>query len=116
MQKDLFGIRNGLMHGRSREQIEASIQERVPDFEFAKAVDFAGRNAFMAIFNAFGVKQSQLERLVFSTPESFVSGKMVMKAHLIVGMLGDPADPRYENVVLLTITAERIEETDEIND
>jgi hypothetical protein len=47
MQKDLFGIRNGLMHGRSREQIEASIQERVPDFEFAKAVDFAGRNAFM---------------------------------------------------------------------
>jgi hypothetical protein len=41
---------------------------------------------------------------------------MVMKAHLIVGMLGDPADPRYENVDLPTITAERIEETDEIND
>jgi hypothetical protein len=109
MQKDLFGIRNGLMHGRSREQIELSIREREPDFEFAEAVDFAGRTAFMAIFNAFGIKQSQLDRLVFASPDSFVSRKMVMKAHLVVGMLGDPAEPRLENVVLPKITAHRVD-------
>jgi hypothetical protein len=117
MQKDLFGIRNGLMHGRSREQIEVSIQDREPDFEFAKAVDFGGRNAFMAIFNAFGIKQSQLDRLVFASPDSFVSREVVMKAHLVVGMLGDPAEPRLENVVLPKITAHRIDEAgNNIND
>ncbi|MCK1407878.1 methylamine utilization protein MauJ [Bradyrhizobium sp. 76] len=116
IQGDLFDIRNGLMHGRAREQIEESIQEREPDFEFAKAVDFAGRTAFMAIFNAFGIKQSQLDRLVFAAPETFVSRAMVMKAHLIIGMHGDPADPQLKDVVLPTITAHRIDESGNISE
>ncbi|MET4478005.1 methylamine utilization protein MauJ [Bradyrhizobium sp. F1.13.3] len=111
IQSDLFDIRNGLMHGRAREQIEEAIQEREPDFEFAKAVDFAGQTAFMAIFNAFVIKQSQLDRLVFSAPETFVSRAGVMKAHFVIGMHGDPADPQLQNVVLPKITAHRIDET-----
>lgn len=75
IQSDLFDIRNGLMHGRAREQIEETIQERESDFEFAKAVDFAGQTAFMAIFNAFGIKQSQLDRLVLPRPRRSFHGQ-----------------------------------------
>jgi hypothetical protein len=93
MQQDLFAIRNGLMHGTSREEIEALIQGHEPNFEFDKAVDFVGNTAFMALFNAFGIKQSQVDRLLFTTPDSFVSREVTMKAHLVMGMHGDPAAP-----------------------
>ncbi|MBR1269688.1 hypothetical protein JQ629_19440 [Bradyrhizobium sp. AUGA SZCCT0222] len=108
-QRDLFRIRNGIMHGDTREKIEADLQRQTPEFEIALAVDFIGQTAFLAIFNSFGVKQSQMANIVFGSPDSYVSRRITMKAHMMVGMHGDPEKPLLENVVLPKITAIKID-------
>jgi hypothetical protein len=42
-QRDLLYIRNGIMHGRSREEIEEEIRQNEPTFEIGQAVDFIWR-------------------------------------------------------------------------
>jgi hypothetical protein len=106
-QSDLFKIRNGIMHGDTREEIEADLQRQTPEFEIAQAVDFIGRTAFVALFNSFGVEQSQTANMVFGGPDSFVSRRITMKAHMMMGMHGDPDNPLLENVILPKITAIR---------
>ncbi|MCJ9701726.1 methylamine utilization protein MauJ [Bradyrhizobium sp. SHOUNA76] len=116
MQRDLFAIRNAIMHGRTRAEIEEEIRTRTPDFEISQAVDFIWRSAFYAIFNALKIKQSESEQMIFGSPDSVVSQTITMKAHMKMGMHGDPNDPKIENVVLPTITAIRVNERgEEIN-
>ncbi|MCA1474776.1 methylamine utilization protein MauJ [Bradyrhizobium sp. NBAIM08] len=105
MQRDLFSIRNGIMHGRTRSEIEDEIKERVAGFEIAYAVDFIWQTAFAAIFNALQLKQSQVDQLVLGSPDTVVRHQVTMKAHMLMGTHGDPNDPKIENVVLPTITA-----------
>jgi hypothetical protein len=45
--------------------------------------------------------------MVFGAPDSFVSKTTTFKAHMMIGMHGDPENPRLENVVLPEITAIR---------
>jgi hypothetical protein len=106
-QRDLFRIRNGIMHGDTREEIEADIRRQAPDFEIAQAVDFIGHTSFFVLFNALGIKQSQIANMGFGAPGSFVSKAITMKAHMMIGMHGDPENPLLENVVLPEIKAIR---------
>ena len=106
-KRDLFRIRNGMMHGNTREEIEADIQKQSPEFEISHAVDFIGGCAYMALFNSFGIRQSQVENMEFGAPESFVSKVATFKAHMMIGMHGDAKTPLLENVVLPEITAIR---------
>ncbi|MEY2542061.1 MAG: hypothetical protein QOI22_1663 [Verrucomicrobiota bacterium] len=106
-QRDLFRIRNGIMHGDTREEIEVDIRKQSPEFEISHAVDFIGRSAYIALFNSFGIKQSQIANMVFGEPDSFVSRTTTFKAHMMIGMHGDPENPSLENVVLPEITATR---------
>jgi hypothetical protein len=112
-QRDLFHIRNGIMHGRTRSEIEETIRKSEPEFEIGDAVDFIWRTAFMALFNALAIKQSQGERLAFGSPDSVVSRTFTFKALMQIGMRGDPNDPRIENVVVPHIEAIRTNERGE---
>jgi hypothetical protein len=104
---DLFEIRNGLMHGRTRAEIEQRIKKRSPEFEISQGVDFIARCAFMSLFNAFKFNQRECEALTLGGPESVVPRDVSMKAHMVMGMHGDPNDPQMQNVVLPKITAIR---------
>jgi hypothetical protein len=113
-QRDLLNIRNGIMHGRSREEIEEEIRQNEPTFEIGQAVDFIWRTAFMAIFNVLKPTQSQCQQMVFGTPDSIVSRTITFKAHMQIGLLGDPAlPPRLENVVVPHVEAVRTNERGE---
>jgi hypothetical protein len=48
-----------------------------------------------------------MPNIVFGSSNSFVSRKFTMKAHMMIGMHGDPEKPILENVVLPEITAIR---------
>jgi hypothetical protein len=106
-QRDLFRIRNGIMHGRTRSEIEEDIRKYLPDFEIADAVDFIWQAAFTALFNALKVPQNQFGRLAFGGPDSIVSQTLTFKAHMHIGMRGDSKEPRLENVVVPEVTAIR---------
>jgi hypothetical protein len=108
-QRDLFTIRNGLMHGDTRDEIELKIRRESPDVEFADAVDFLAGCAFMAIFNSLKMRQSKVDRLVFGERDSVVTRGVTMTAHIKTGMYGDKNDPRIENVVLPKIDAVRVD-------
>jgi hypothetical protein len=108
-QRNLFAIRNGLMHGDTRDEIESKLQSKSPDFEFADAVDFLASCAFMAIFNSLGIRESIVDRLVFGERDSVVTRGVTMSAHIQTGMHGDKNAPRLENVVLPKIDAIRID-------
>jgi hypothetical protein len=112
-QRDLFSIRNGIMHGRTRSEIVKEIRAHAPDFEIGQAIDFMWQTAFAAILNALKLKESQFGRLVFGGPQTIVSQTVTMKAHMLIGMHGDANDPKLENVVLPTITAIRVNERGE---
>jgi Methylamine utilization protein MauJ len=116
-QRDLFDVRNGIVHGRARAEIQELIRSRQqPDFEIADAVDFIWRTAFMAILNALRVPKSKIDRLTFGAPYSIVSQTRTFKAYLHMGMKGDPTNPRLENVVVPQVDAIRVNERgEEIN-
>jgi hypothetical protein len=68
----------------------------------------------MAIFNVLKPTQSQCQQMVFGTPDSIVSRTITFKAHMEIGLLGDPAlPPRLENVVVPHVEAIRTNERGE---
>ncbi|MGL5165862.1 MAG: methylamine utilization protein MauJ [Afipia sp.] len=100
---DLFYIRNSLMHGTPREEIEINMQKSDPDFTFDKAVDIIGNVARTLIFRGFKVPpgQRQISMLEVNT---YVNWTVTPKAHIQMGIPGDPNDPKIENVVLPEIS------------
>jgi hypothetical protein len=100
---DLFTIRNGLMHGETRQAIEEKIQKRVATFTFDKTVDIIGKCAWTAILNTF-VKPPGVHNPQFLHVSTFVDWHMSAKAHLKVFIPGDVNDPKIENVVLPTVS------------
>lgn len=112
-QRDLFNIRNGIVHGRTRPEIEEEIRKDQPEFEISDAVNFIWRTAFMAILNRLKIPQSQMDCFTFGAPDTIVSRTINFKAHMRIGMNGDPNDPRLENVVVPEVTAIRINERGE---
>ena len=112
-QRDLFGIRNGIMHGRTRSEIVDEICVHSPDFEIGQAIDVMWQIAFGAIFSALKLKEDQVSKLTFASPDTVVAKTIRMTAHMRMGMHGDPNDPKVENVVLPTITAIRVNEQGE---
>jgi len=108
MIDDLFYVRNSLLHGTPREIIEDQIQEREPEFSFDKIVDLAGRLAWTLIFNAFE-KPSKCHSPKFLQVSTYVNWTMTMKAHMQMGVQGDPLDPQIEGVTLPTISLIRHE-------
>jgi hypothetical protein len=100
---DLFYVRNNLMHGEPRENIEASIKSRDANLEFHKIVDIIGKIAWTVILNTFAKPpgQHQPEFLQVST---YVDWKRSMTAHMIIGVGGNPNNPQIEDVRLPTIS------------
>lgn len=100
---DLFEVRNSLMHGDTREMIETEIQKRHPDFALNKVVDLLGQCAWAIILNNFP-KPAGKHQPAFLTVNSYVDWHMIGKAHMILGMGGDPNDPKIENLSLPQVT------------
>jgi hypothetical protein len=100
--EDLFHTRNGLMHGGSKDVIEASIQARDPNFQFDKGVDLIGRASWSAILNAFE-KPDGNHNLSLLTVDTHVDWTVTGKFHIIMGMGGDPNYPKVEDLKLPTV-------------
>jgi hypothetical protein len=103
MQRDLFKIRNGIMHGRTRAEIEEDIRTDTPDFEISEAVDFIWQTAIASILNALQVPGSHASQITFGSPDSIVRRSIKAKFHLKIGMHGDSKEPRLENVVVPSV-------------
>lgn len=112
-QRDLFKIRNGIVHGRTRSEVEAEIRADQPEFEISDAIDFIWQTAFMAILNALKIPQSRIDHLAFGAPDSIVTRTLTFKALMHIGMKGDPNEPRLEDVVVPEVTAIRVNERGE---
>ncbi len=108
MIDDLFYVRNTLLHGTPRETIEDQIQNRDPDFSFDKIVDLAGRLAWNVIFNTFEKPAGSCSPN-FLMVSTYVNWTVTMKAHMKMGVQGDPLDPQIEGVTLPTISLIRSE-------
>jgi hypothetical protein len=100
---DLFYVRNNLLHGEPREKIEANIKSRDANFEFHKIIDLIGRIAWTVILNAFP-KPAGEHLPQFLQVNTYVDWKRSVTAHIIIGVGGDPNDPKIENVHLPTIS------------
>jgi hypothetical protein len=83
---DFFYVRNNLMHGEPREKIEAKIKSRDSNFEFNKIID---------------LMEHQPKFLQVST---YVDWKRSVTAHIIIGVPGDPNNPKIEDLHLPTIS------------
>ncbi len=108
MIDDLFYVRNTLLHGTPRETIEDQIQNRDPDFSFDKIVDLAGRLAWNVIFNTFEKPAGSCSPN-FLMVSTYVNWTVTMKAHMKMGVQGDPLDPQIKGVTLPTISLIRSE-------
>jgi len=108
MIDDLFYVRNSLLHGTPREAIEEQIQERDDDFSFDKIVDLAGHVARNVIFNTFEKPAGQFTPR-FLEVSTYVNWSVTMKAHMKMGVQGDPLDPQIGGVTLPTISLIRPE-------
>ena len=113
MIDDLFYVRNTLLHGTPREIIEDQIQKRDLEFSFDKIVDLAGRLAWNVIFNTFEKPAAGLYTPRFLQVNTYVDWNMTMKAHMKMGVQGDPLDPQIEGVTLPTISLIRPEKPKE---
>jgi hypothetical protein len=100
---DFFYVRNNLMHGEPRENIEASIQSRAPNFEFHKIIDCAGKTAWTVILNAFAKPPGE-HRPQFLQVSTYVNWRRSVTAHIIIGVRGDPNNPKIEDLHLPTIS------------
>ncbi len=98
--KAFFKIRNLLLHGVSREEIEFSIQsspEYPENFEFHKAVDRLGEICWVAIvrnFNSVG----HTGELFFLRPSTFVDWKLIAKVNINIGVGGDVNNPKFSDL------------------
>jgi hypothetical protein len=100
---DLFYVRNNLMHGEPREKIEAKVKSREPSFEFHQIVDWIGKVAWTVILNAF-VKPPGEHQPLFLQVSTYVNWKRSVTAHIIIGVGGDPNNPKIEGLHLPTIS------------
>jgi Methylamine utilization protein MauJ len=113
LQRDLFKIRNGLMHGRDRLEIVEDIRTETPGFDFGEAIDLSWEIAMAAIFNALQMTLPEYEQMSFGKPDSIVRRDAVFKAHMRMGMNGDPKKPQLQNVVVPQIKAFAVNERGE---
>lgn len=97
LASDLFYVRNSLMHGETKESIETEIQKRDPTFSFDKVVDLAGKSAWASILNAFK-KSPGLHQPEFTQVSTYVNWILTAKAHVNLGVAGDPNNPQVEDV------------------
>jgi hypothetical protein len=107
MQRDLFAVRNSIVHGRTRSEIELEIRTHAPDFEMSEAVNLAWQMAFSALIDALEIPDGKIDRLAFGGPDSIVAQTLTFKAHMRIGMPGNPNAPRVEDVVVPRIEAIR---------
>jgi hypothetical protein len=108
VRREMFIIRNGIMHGRDRDEIIEEIRRKSPDFEFGEAIDIAWQIATAAIFNALQITAPQYNQMYFAKPDSVVSRDISFKAHMIMGLPGDPNDPKLVDVVIPEVRAFRV--------
>jgi len=113
VQRDLFKIRNGIMHGRTRLEILDDIRIQSPDFDFGDSIDLIWQIAIAAIFNALQMTAHQYERMAFGASDSIASRNFTFKAHMQMGMHGDPNDPQLANVVVPDIRPIRVNDRGE---
>jgi hypothetical protein len=107
---DLFYVRNALLHGTPRDQIEKEIHSREPAFSFDKAVNVAGRAARDLILNKFEKPPGRIE-LQFLNVNTFVDWNLSAKAHVQIGVGGDPNNPQIEHVMLPAVSINSFEGT-----
>jgi hypothetical protein len=96
---DLFYVRNALLHGTPREQIEIAILEKDQSFSFDKIVDFAGRTAWHLILHVFPKPPGE-HQPHFLQVNTYVDWQVSAKAHIQIGIPGHPGSPRYDASVL----------------
>jgi len=96
---DLFYVRNALLHGTPREEIEKKIQDRDSSFSFDKIVDFTGRTAWHLILYKFEKPPGE-HRPDFLQVSTYVDWQLSAKAHVQIPMGGDPNNPRYDSGTL----------------
>lgn len=96
---DLFYVRNALMHGTPREQIEKNKREQDQSFSFDKVVDFAGRTAWHLILHTFEKPPGE-HRPNFLQVNTFVNWQLSAKAHVQIGIPGGPNNPQYDASIL----------------
>ena len=98
---ELLSVRNKLFHGATKEEVELEIIKSDKQFTFARAVDKIAEAAWCAIFRSFIHKDEnanlQLKLLKAST---YINWKVSAKAHIEIGIGGDPNDPHFSNVVM----------------
>ena len=90
-------LRHKISHGTERDQIVAEMKELTPDFELEQAVAHIGNYATKGLHRAFDFREDQplLTFYFLETPENInISGR----AHIQVGLKGDPDNPRFEDV------------------
>lgn len=96
---DLFYVRNALLHGTPREEIEKGIRARDQSFSFDKIVDFAGRTAWQLILHTFNKPPGE-HQTNFLQVNTYVDWQLHAKAHARIGIPGHPNDPHYDASVL----------------
>lgn len=98
----LFKIRNALLHGSDREEIDAMIQAVKPDDDLAVLVDFIGGTARDIILNhvVAGAPERKKVKPNFLVPSTFVSRTTRIGAHVSLGLLGGGTEPRIADIRL----------------
>ncbi|MBR0685130.1 hypothetical protein JQ594_04330 [Bradyrhizobium manausense] len=103
---NLFYVRNALLHGTPREDIEKAVGTRDPTFSFHDIVDFAGRTAWSLILHTFQKPPGE-HRPQFLQVNTFVDWNISAKAHVQIGIPGHPNNPQYDASVLPKIWMHR---------
>lgn len=99
-----FEIRNALMHGETREAIEARLVDKQAEFSFDKAVNFIASAAFKSVLLTFACDKETFQPGEMLYPSSYVSWKMSAKFHMTIGVGGDVNSPKIEDVMMPKIS------------
>lgn len=93
---EIFELRNLLLHGADREEIDAYMTKRAADFGFDKAEHLVRAYAVRAVKEAMTFDDNDEPKFydVEDTLDSFVTGR----AHMAIGLKGDVNDPKIEDV------------------
>lgn len=103
---NLFYVRNALLHGTPREEIERAVAIRDQTFSFHAIVDFAGRTAWGLILHTFEKPPGE-HRPHFLQVSTFVDWHFSAKAHAKIGIPGNPNNPQYDASVLPKVWMQR---------
>ena len=96
---NLFYVRNALLHGTPREEIEIRMREKDQHFAFDKIVDFAGCTAWQLILQTFKMPPGE-HRPHFLQVNTFVDWQVTAKVHVQIGIPGHPNNLQYNASVL----------------